>query len=190
MALFRKRKDKIAEGFSSATNETFTGPVHAQEIGQVALGVEDPSEQSDPRPYAAQIRDRVIAISTAQRTLLEDAVEKGVPQEELPQLVADAMNNGTLPKILRGDTFRGSGQYLQFLDGEVTPDVLSVHAGIDDMRGLAEPRFTYEIGIKSDPQTFTIETSPKLPQVDQGEPVDLAMLAKIDAHMSMQPPTE
>jgi hypothetical protein len=67
---------------------------------------------------------------------------------------------------------------------------LRVRAGMDDMNGLAQPYFDYHIAVQGEPETYTVEETPRLPQVDGGEPIDTAMLAKIDAHMHLQPPTQ
>lgn len=186
MKFFNKRNK-----FNTNRNQESLQPTETAAPAAGTLAIQSAMEVSAQpearRSYADEVRDRVVAVDQAQKSFLLDAVEKGVPEEELSQLVADAMNAGHFPRIVRGMSFRGSGLHLQLLDGEVTPDVLGVNAGMDDGNGLAEPRFRYEIGFKEMPQTFTIEQTPRLPQVDHGEPVDAEMLAKIDAHMGVQP---
>lgn len=199
MSWFRKSKNTVGPGPTIPEGETYgrhssvARPVGVVTVAEILGGWREPAVEA-PRTYADEVGDRTRRLSDLQRAILEDAVDRGVPKEDLPRLVADAMNAGVLPRIVNGVTMRGSGVELLLLDGQVPAEALSVSAGIDDMGGLAEASFQFHVGISGSVRKgdkvykgFSVRNTGKLPQTDRFAPIDHTMLADIDAHM---PPPE
>ena len=95
----------------------------------------DTHETVVSRPYHEEISDRLMRIHRDQATLFRGAAARGVPAELLPKLVADSMNEGACPKIMRGMDMRG-GASLILLDGQVSQGDLDVFADDDSTRAL------------------------------------------------------
>ncbi len=141
-----------------------------------------------PKPsYYAEVRKRTDAIEAYNRDFLRAAFEVGVAEDRLPALVADAMNAGALPRILRGGQFRGSGFFLQLLDGVVPPEKIKVHLNIDK-EGIYQGGSIDSVDDPWHPEEYpglTVEGAGRFPQHPYGEqiPLNPAELAKLDAHM-------
>jgi hypothetical protein len=173
-----------------ANRKSGSKPPPTTKLGGLALQETQEATKQPEKSYADELSERLRSLREAHKEFLKQTVEKNIPEADLPQVTADAMNAGAIPRIIPGLSFRGSGFSLEFLDGQIPPEALAVKANTDPETG----RFSGGIYIARDPKPgdgFTIEGSGNLPQISQpGDPIDVAMLAKIDAHMAAPTPNQ
>lgn len=179
----KKSKDVLQLPESAPTNRP-VDPYIAEILGQIAQ-----QEVSEQKSFYDEVIKRKRAIESYNKNFLKEAVSKGVPSDKLPALVADAMNVGELPRILPGMQFRGSGFFLQLLDGVVPPEKLKVSVYFDEEGAFTGGR----IESSNDPfkdvhyEGLVTSSTHKLPQLRPSPfdklPFDVDELAKIDAHM-------
>lgn len=145
-------------------------------------------EAKRPASYAELARERLLTIKDSQAQLIKEALDRGVPEAELPQLLADAMNAGKIPRVVQGLSWRGSGFQLIMFDGKVPSEALtvSVYRAPDGQQIYGT---TVELGPaatlegQGGDNDFSITTTPLLPQTGYDSP-DLAVLTMIDSHMT------
>lgn len=145
--------------------------------------------------YADLLRDRMSKVRDAQDGVIDKALELGMPRDRLNELIADGMNKGEIPRIVRGLTFRGSGFSVFLLDGVIPPSALSV--GIHEHNGRIIRRSIELSGeamqkASEDNATFSIEMPEDLLPQTGDAPPDWDFLTKLDAHIpadgSLPPP--
>ncbi|TAH33621.1 hypothetical protein EYC58_00625 [Candidatus Saccharibacteria bacterium] len=135
--------------------------------------------------FAEEVRNRILTVQERQRALIFGAATNGVKEAELPKLLADAMNAGEIPRIVRGMTLRGSGQTLHLLDGTIPDGAFEVYllpSGVDPTKNSD---FGMVIELKRgarEGEDYSINTTGTLPQTGH-QPPDTKVLADIDAHM-------
>ena len=140
------------------------------------------------KSYDQEVRDRLITAQTAHRSFIKEALEGGDEETELSATVARAMTAGILPRVVRGEAWRGSGVELLLLDGQIPGSAL----GVDVVRLANGGFFDSHITLLSqdpnspDADAYTVASTGLLPQTNQGEAVDHEVLARIDAHLAVQ----
>lgn len=65
-------------------------------------------------------------IDSLQDEFLQGALARGVPESDLPRLVAEAMTTGLLPRVVVNMSMRSGQKSFTLLDGVIPPEVVGV----------------------------------------------------------------
>lgn len=137
-----------------------------------------------PETYAEAVRSRRLSARDAQYALLEEAVQRGVPDDELPALLADAIRARAVPRVFPSSTtYRGTGQVLCLADDLSADELLVVfdhHYGAAGSFVEAQPDRTRPNNEDGTPR-YTM--TGLLPQMGDALP-NPQVIAQIDSYMT------
>ncbi len=181
---------KIRNARNPENKDSRTNANAYEKIGGIAMQATTESDEDKPRSFSEEIRDRVHDLRSRKCDFVYTALQNGASSKELPGMIADAMNNGSYPRVVETFTVR---MYfaLYLLDGVVPADAIAVHTIGRDLDGneyaLNEPGVHVSFDdAKRDTSAFPTLTAvflDRLPKADIGEPLDVETLSAIDAHM-------
>src|SRR5665213_3392687 len=99
MSFFKNKHLKVpqVDASSEVAHTAEQGIKIVPGIGETAVEATlSPAER--PKSFSEIVLERLDTVEEAQRALLRDAVDRGVPKADFPSLIADAINKGVLPR--------------------------------------------------------------------------------------------
>ena len=153
-------------------------PSHPEQQGE-SLNRTPLKEAWDMKPLLASIQDE----------FLQGALARGVPKEELPRIVAEAMTEGQIPRVVVTMSMRSGSTSYTLLDGIVPPEAIGVEIYQNPsvpgyMR--ASVRMNHGVTPNEDDAYSIMEVS--VPgRVSETVPFDTSVLDVLKAHFN--PPT-
>lgn len=95
-------------------------------VGSVALSgvMRAEGEPSAVKANQERVQEIRQQIDAAQLAFLQDALARGMPEDEIAAAAKAAVSSGALPRIVRGLSFRGSGYGLHVLHGKEVPGAM------------------------------------------------------------------
>jgi hypothetical protein len=140
-------------------------------------------EQEPSLTYAREVSTRTRAFQKAYSDLLEEADKKGISEENFSKIVAAAMNEGAVPRVITGIEYRGSGVELLLID-----DGVHIPDDAFDINVYGRTSDSFSAFVRLSPETkknknFSLTSTGLLPQMGDESP-NPEVLATIDAHMT------